>query len=409
MSQEQIYTLSSQLAQVFESLGYWQSLGLAMYSLGMIAARHCAPSRVSEKLGAIGKPTTIQRRLERFIDNRRIVIEVCCQTWARAVLRWYDGQQIILLVDETKLGRYLSVMMVGLAYRQCCIPLAWWCYRPDHWPMKQVALIQTLLSWIVPAVPPGCTPLVQADRGIGCSPGLVRVVQSMGWRFLFRVQRSTRFRTRSGRILRLDALVKRGETWCGTGAVFKKAGWIAVTAHLIWRAEYEEPWCLITNDPLLSGDLYAMRYWQEAGFRDLKSDGWQWQASHIFTPDHADRLLLVMALAYALTLTAGTLALADPETYPVLKKSRSRIPFSLFRLGLRLFDYLTTSHLSALYSRLLSAPPWGTLPAPVSLPPKVSEREPPVERGKARTAVRAGGEVRTPSRGLTSTPRSAAA
>jgi hypothetical protein len=340
MSLEQIYTWRRQIAQYFEDLGAWQVLGLAMYSLGMMVARQCSPSRVSEKLWMVGKPSTVQRRLERWIANGRIDIRLCCQSWSRWLLGRVESERIILLVDETSLGQWLSVMVVGVAYQGHCIPLAWWCYHEKRWPMKQVGLIGELLSWVAVGVPTGCIPLVQADRGIGCSPALVRVVRGLGWHFLFRVQKSTRFRTSQGKEHRLADLVMPGRCWSGSGFVFKKAGWLPATIHLIWRAGYDEPWCLITSDPSLSGHLYASRFWQESGFRDLKSDGWQWQASHIFTPDHADRLMLVMALAYALTLTAGLLAHSDPIAYPVLKSSRSRTPFSLFRLGLRFLDFL---------------------------------------------------------------------
>jgi len=340
MSLEQIYTWQAEITQHFVSLGAWQALNLAIYSLGVMAAQQCSPSRVSQKLGVVGKPMTVQRRLERWIDNERIDIRLCCQSWSRWLLGRSRTKRIILLVDETSLGEHISVMVVGVAFGRCCIPMAWWCYHEKAWPMGQVELIGELLSWVAIGVPAGCVPLVQADRGIGCSPALVRVVCGLGWHFLFRVQKSTRFRTFEGKEHRLSDLVMPGQCWSGSGFVFKKAGWLPATVHLIWRIGYAEPWCLITNDKSLTGHEYALRFWQEAGFRDLKSDGWQWQTSHIFTPDHADRLLLVMALAYALTLTAGAMVLSDPAAYPVGKLSCTRTPFSLFRLGLRLLDFL---------------------------------------------------------------------
>jgi hypothetical protein len=364
MSLEQIYTWRAQIAQHFEHLGAWQALNLAIYSLGVMMARHCSPSRVSEKLGMVGKPTTVQRRLERWIDNGRIEIRLCCQSWSRWLLGRVRTGRIILLVDETKLGQWLSVMVVGVAYQECCIPLAWWCYHQKAWPMKQVALIGELLSWVAVGMPVGCVPLVQADRGIGCSPDLVRVVRGLGWHYLFRVQKSTRFLTTRGKEHRLFDLIMPGQCWSGSGFVFKKAGWLPTTVHLIWHPGYAEPWCLITSDKTLPGHAYAFRFWQEAGFRDLKSDGWQWQATHIFTPDHADRLLLVMALAYALTLTAGSLALTDPLAYPVHKLSLSRTPFSLFRLGLRLLDFLQHRAFQLVLS-VFSSTSFPSLPPPL--------------------------------------------
>lgn len=348
MSLTQINSWAREIAQAMGQLGHWQALSIALYSLGIVSARHCAPGRVSEKLGCAGKPMTVQRRLERYLDNWRIEIGACCEAWARWLLRHWKGQRVILLVDETKLGQHLSVMVVGVAYHGCCIPLAWWCYLPGAWPMGQVALIRTLLERVARGVPAGVVPLVQADRGIGCSPALVKVIQDLHWHYLFRVQKSTRMRLCSGQEHALRDLVKPGETWSGHAQVFKKAGWVRVWVHLTWQAGYDDLWCLITNDPSLrDGSLYAARFWQETSFRDLKSDGWQWQASHIFTPDHADRLLLVMSLAYALSLMAGSLALARPDQYPVAKLSKSRTPFSLFRLGLRLIDSLPIN--TALY------------------------------------------------------------
>src|SRR5712692_4942757 len=109
MSLEELYKWQGKIREIMRELGYWQSLALAMYSIGRVLARQSAPSKVSEKLGIVGKPDSVQRRLERFIDNERISWQSCCVAWSRWVLRGYDGLRLILLVDETKLGEHLSV------------------------------------------------------------------------------------------------------------------------------------------------------------------------------------------------------------------------------------------------------------------------------------------------------------
>jgi hypothetical protein len=281
----------------------------------------------------------VQRRLERFVDNVRVNWEQCCIAWSQWVLERYDGERVILRVDETHLGGHLSVMMVGLAYRNCCVPLAWWAYAPKAWPMGQVALIRTLLEWVAAGLPTGVVPLVQADRAIGTSPDLVRSVQALGWQYLFRVQRGTLLRY-AGRERALKHLVNApGQSWCASGQVFKGAGWLSTTVLLVWAEGYTDYGCLITNDPSARAAHYAVRYWQEAGFRDLKSDGWQWQSSRIWQPDHANRLLLVMALATAWTLTLGAFAFDDPSLKGHLTKGPVQ-RYSLFRLGLRFVEGL---------------------------------------------------------------------
>lgn len=340
MSLTELYHWQQAVRQAFGFLGYWQVLGLALYSYGVVLARQCAPSRVAEKLPLVGKADSVQRRLERWLANERIDWQRCCGAWSRWVLSHYRGERLILLVDETKLGTQLSAMVVGVAYRGCCIPLAFWCYAPTHWPQKQVRLIETLLSWIAPSVPTGVIPLVQADRGIGTSPDLLRAIVALGWHFEVRVQKNTRLRREAEPDCPLAALVSQaGQTWRGQGQVFKKAGWLEAEVRVVWGRAYRECWCLVTNCPAVTGWEYALRYWQESSFRDLKSDGWQWQASRIWTPAHANRLLLVLALAYAWVLTLGTLVCTDADLAQTVTKGR-KPTYSVFRLGLRLWEHL---------------------------------------------------------------------
>jgi len=356
MSLEELYHWQRAVRRAFRFLGCWQVLGLALYSYGVVLARQCAPSRVAEKLALVGKADTVQRRLERFLGNGRIDWQRCCQAWSGWVLSNYSGERLIILVDETKLAHHLSVMVAGVAYRGCCIPLAFWCYLPQQWSLKQVELICTLLSWIAPHVPLGVIPLIQADRGIGTSPDLLRAIERMGWYFEVRVQKNTRLRREMETDCPLAALVSQaGQSWQGSGKVFKKAGWLEGRVLVVWGQAYRECWCLVTNCPWVTGWDYAIRYWQEASFRDLKSDGWQWQTSRIWTPTHANRLLMVLALAYAWVLTLGTLVCTDAELLQWVTKGQ-KTTYSLFRLGLRLweqcrgqvaanFDHLTPDYL----------------------------------------------------------------
>jgi hypothetical protein len=69
------------------------------------------------------------------------------QQWIRWVASWLGDEPLVILVDETKLGHHLGIMVVGIAYRGCCIPVAWWCYheQSDPW-VGQVGMIVELLE-----------------------------------------------------------------------------------------------------------------------------------------------------------------------------------------------------------------------------------------------------------------------
>lgn len=338
----------SQIQQVYQwykvireqmPLGVWQAKGAALFSLGVVWSEHNWVSKVAEHLGRFGRIESMERRLQRWLDNERIDVQVNCGAWSRWVLKsLVDPKRIVLVVDLTKLSDRMDVMMVGLAYRKRCIPLVWRCMAGNQpWPQGQVDLIMELLQVIAPALPDDCTPLVQADRGISHSSQLLQRIEGMGWHYLVRVKGTTILRREGHLPQPLLSLIRGRHRWSGAGRVFEQAGGLSVQVHLIWRESMQTPWCLMTNAPHITGGFYAARMWQEESFRDLKSGGWQWHRSLIQRPDHAQRLLLALTLAYGWVLALGTRAIcASKATRRRLTRGRRRT-YSVFRLGLRYF------------------------------------------------------------------------
>ncbi|WP_293108231.1 transposase [Moorena sp. SIO3I6] len=62
---------------------------------------------------------------------------------------------------------------------------------------------------------------------------------------------------------------------------------------------------LITDLSPTQGDAswYGLRGWIECSYRDLKSDGWQWQKTRLTNPERAERQWLAMAVALLWTLS----------------------------------------------------------------------------------------------------------
>jgi len=233
------------------------------------------------------------------------------------------------LVDETTLSTHVRVMMVGVAYHACAIPLIWRTYDPYDYPEEgQVQLLMDLLDHLRHLLPPSARALLLADRGLGTSPDWQQRLSATGWDYLLRVQRSTRVRVPGHKPQPPRRLVGYGQRWTGRVEVFKKAGWQWKGVYLMWELGYAEPWCLFSNQAHLAPNLYALRFHHEASFRDLKSDGFHWQRSRVWKPAHTERLLLVLACASLWTLAQGTQVLF---LYPLTARQKR---LSLFRLGL---------------------------------------------------------------------------
>ena len=327
-----LYQWNEMIDKGFPKLGRWQKRMLARFSYGVILAQSCGLNRVAKHLTGQANASNMERGLQRFLANDRIVMKVLFRWWIEWVLCLWGKAALLILVDETKLSDHVAVMMVGVAYQGSAIPLLWRAYTIEDYPQEgQLALMNGLLAQLRILLPADQSVLVLADRGLGTSPAWQEQLSNSGWNYLLRVQRSTLIRLPDHKPQPLARLVGYGQAWTGRAQVFKKAGWQWKWVYLVWEMGYAEPCCLFSNQSDLSPSLYSRRFYHEASFRDLKSDGFQWHRSHVWLPDHVQRLLLVLALATLWTLTEGTKV---TFLYPLSQRQKA---LSVFRLGL---DYL---------------------------------------------------------------------
>lgn len=334
-----VYHWSQQVSKGFASWSKPQARVLAAFSLGIATAKSCTLSRVAQSLFMLGSVPTVERRLQRFLSNPKVDWQagsVCLARWLLPTLATPGHKPLVLLVDETALNAHLKVMVVALAYRGRALPLAWWCYPQNAYPLPQVELIDTLLGQVAQGLPPGVDVLVEADRGIGGAPDLLAAVARRHWYYLFRVQGGVQLDRGDGQPVSFQELVPRPGRCCWSQPVraFKKAGWVECRALGYWRVGQKEPWLLLTNWPAATTAEYGVRMWEEAGFRDLKSNGFNWQRSRVRQPEHANRLWLILALAYAWVASLGTWVLAHTRQWRQVA-SGPKERFSVFQLGLR--------------------------------------------------------------------------
>ena len=120
----ELYRYFIELVAMFSFLGAWQRRGLALWCSGVVAAGHCQIPKVADALvnHQMTSSDTLERRLKRFLSNPRVSDELMSQCWVQWLVENYGSPHWVILVDETKLGPHLRVMMVGLAYQQRAIP-----------------------------------------------------------------------------------------------------------------------------------------------------------------------------------------------------------------------------------------------------------------------------------------------
>ncbi len=339
MNLEILYQWREEIARHMRGLNSWQVENVALFSQGVIHAESSQQDRIARKVVCGERASSAARRFRRFLDNERLDMSRFYTDWTSWILSALPMKKLYLCVDETKISATMAAMVVGVAWSERCIPLAWRCYNPKNYPVEgQVKLIEDLLQSIQSGMSEQHEVCLLADRGIGTSPDLCAVVTQLGWTYLFRVTGQSKIVTELDEFT-IYKQVQEGQRWQASGLVFKKRGRIPAHAIALWSVGYDEPWALVTNDERLSGYEYAHRNWQEQSFRDLKSSGWQWDESHIRHPDHMQRLMILLVLAYAWTLALGTYAVEYGFAQPLQKHKDGalRRHWSLFKEGLQFF------------------------------------------------------------------------
>ena len=330
-----------------------QAKALALISWAMAATGSCSSGAVAARVPGVATPASAGRRLERVLANARLDATAAMLELSGSLLRDWGGgagRRLLLILDETPKGNDLRCMKLSVAYRKRTVTLLAVCYAPDRPPVPLPKLVRRMLRQVAARMPADADVTLLADRGL-CWPTLIRCCRRLRWHYLLRLQCGTRVRPADAdeadaaeaaeaevpRELPVRELAPHpGARWFGPVRIFKRAHWLRANVAAVWEAHAEGPWLLVTDQPANYRGCcrrYCKRTWCEESHRDEKSGGLNWQRSRVRDPAHAQRLVLLIALANLLCITLGAGAIKRGLRH--LFEPRRRRMLSVFQLGMR--------------------------------------------------------------------------
>lgn len=228
------------------------------------------------------------------------------------LLRWigtlWSGGPFVLGMDASLRRDEVVLLRTSVLYRGTAIPVAW-VIVPANAPGAWEPHWERMLRWVASALPPTATVLVLADQGLW-SPRLWDAIRSHGFAPVMRVHATATFApTGQPRQPIMNLVPTPGTGWIGAGIAFKHGvKRVPGTLAAMWVEGYDEPWALLTDVPAdqMDSAWYALRMWDEAGFRQSKSMGWDWQRGQLQKPDAVAWQYLVVAVATLWALAVGT-------------------------------------------------------------------------------------------------------
>jgi hypothetical protein len=233
---------------------------------------------------------------------------------ARApLLKWIlslwqsEEKWLPLAIDATNIGQNFTVLSLHILYQGCGIPVAWKIVKgtekgswKPHW--------LHIFHYVKDVVPDYWQVIVLADRGL-YGDWLFEAICSLNWHPFLRINHQGNYQLRCDQKWRhLDTVAPRvGTSWSGYVTCFKNHS-LECTLLARWDEGYKEPWLIVTDlEPTQAQSFwYGLRAWIESSYRDLKSDGWQWQKTRLREPARAERIWLAMAIATLWTVTVGS-------------------------------------------------------------------------------------------------------
>jgi hypothetical protein len=294
-----------QVKEFFTMLHGHQKKVLALFVLGAIKAESIVVQRVAEELleESDAKVPSIERRLQRFLSNERIDVEQVWDQFLAQVLPYWRNQRITLILDITPFEEHAQVVYVGLLLQSRVLPLAWRVMPgQEQWEQGQWEIVAQLFERVARALGQAdCTLL--ADRGLSCLK-LIQLCQAHGWHYVLRIKQDEwccrKLRGTFQSWQQCSQIVgQTGKQWYGTIRLWKEHEY-ETQLSAVWEEGQEEAWFLISDRPAGRKRVkeYRWRMRVESTFQDMKSRGWQWEASHVRARDRLERMLLVLFLAF---------------------------------------------------------------------------------------------------------------
>lgn len=325
--------VDSLAAKLKEHLPWHQAriIFMAQFMLSLLQARSVNLYRIAEHFQTYALTESSYRRIKRFFQK----YDFSHLQLARLILHWLPIDRYILCMDRTNWQygkKHVNYLVVSIAWQGTSIPVVWVCLTKkggNSNTEERIALMQKVLTLI----PADKIDHLLADREF-IGQEWFSWLKKQRLLFRLRIRGDLMIATTKGTQVKAEKLfrhVKSGqtETWMSQRKVTGVKVYIAAarspkSGELLIVVGLDKPESMVSD--------YAQRWAIEVLFGNLKSRGFDVEATHMTDPKKMDKLMGLLALTVLWCSLAGHWDYGDVELLPLNKHCRPQK--SLFRLGL---------------------------------------------------------------------------
>lgn len=257
-----------------------------------------------------GKKKHATKQIDRLLSNKGISIWELSASWVPYVLR--NQKEITVALDWTSFydddQSMLSLNVVtgkGLS-----TPLLWKSVDKKQLKHNRARYEDQLLSRLKDVLPEGIEVTLLADRGFADQKFFRFLDEELHFKYIIRIKSNTTIisgeqKANANEWLRPDGRIFGLKNPSITLNSYAVSQFIAIKDK-----EMKAAWFLVSNTTLKPREivnLYSKRWKIEPYFRDLKDEryGWGLEQTHVKSCERRDKLMLILALSYALLVILG--------------------------------------------------------------------------------------------------------
>lgn len=254
-----------------------------------------------------------QRRFRRWLSNRRIDVGSAHHALIKQALSQWKSQRLYLSLDTTVVWNCFCIIWVGVVYRGRTVPIAWRVVAQSSSTVR-LWTIQRVLRQAARLMPDGGTIVLLADRGFADGKLMKYLKENLGWHFRIRIKRSFQFQHQGQWCKVTSVQLQPGQAdFTPAVAVGKTKPYANVYLAFAHDKQSGEDWTIVSDEPtnLQTFAQYRLRFQVEESFLDIKSNGFNLEASRLRDKFALSQLCGVIALTMLFLVLQGVQGVAS--------------------------------------------------------------------------------------------------
>lgn len=313
LSAEKLVQVSSVIHDIFgDELHKKRQQSIALAAMGLLASESLFLHRMGEGLvdtrGGDKKHAT--KQIDRLLSNKGISVWYLSEYWVRYII--HGRKEIMVALDWSAFADDQQSMLSLniLTGKGISTPILWKSVDNKKIKHNRARYEDQILSQLKSILPEDIIVTVVADRGFADQKFFRFLADELKFNYIIRIKSNTTIIHQGEKAKASERIHPDGRIICLKDAEITLQHYPVKQFIAVKDKGMKAAWFLVTNLGLPGREIikhYSKRWKIEPYFRDLKDGrfGLGLEQTHIKSCERRDRLMLVLALAYALLVILG--------------------------------------------------------------------------------------------------------